>query len=156
MRGLTPRQRDYNLQEKLNDMLKNADFSNVTLTPADDLSLPMKLTAQFASSDYPSPRTGFPVDSYFAAPNRNRPLEINNGQKLHLIQTIDSPDPMDTTPPTPYDQKVAGIEAMVSYQSHDGGQSRTAELIIDNPVVAPADYAKVRQMLREWNDWLSP
>ena len=89
MRGLSPMQRDFILQTALTRELNNADFSQLTLTPADDLSIPLSMEARVTASSVPSPRPGFDVDSYFATPQRNRPLLINNGQKLHLNQTLE-------------------------------------------------------------------
>jgi len=164
MRGRSPRQRDFVLQTQLVKLLSNADFSKLELTPADDLSIPLCLTAQVSAvaRPLPQPLSGFDVDAYFAPPERNRPLLINNGQKLHLVQTVetfyahDGPRPI-IDPDAPFDQHVAGVHAMVKLEHATGdGWIRTAELTIDQPLIAQTDYVAVRQMLREWNQYLSP
>jgi hypothetical protein len=162
MRGLTPRQRDLVLQTELIRQLEYADFSSLDLTPADDLSIPLKMTAQVDVASTPSPRPSFDIDTYFAPPERNRPLLINNGQRLHLIQTVDlsyAPDGgINLADPPPFDQQMAGIHATILWKGStgDGIWSRTAELTIDRPLVAQADYAAVRRMLRNWTQQLTP
>jgi len=163
IRGRSPRQRDFILQTELTRQLPNADFTKLDLTPADDLSIPMRLDSEVNVPAFPlpSPRAGIDVASYFAAPERNRPLLINNGQKLHLSQTVetaflhDGPHPV-VHPGPPFDQTVAGIHATIKLeQTAGGGWNRTAELTVDQPEVAAADYAAVRKMLRDWTDQLS-
>jgi len=159
VRGRSPHQKDYVLQTELTRQLPNADFSDLKLTPADDLSMPMSLdaTINVPSGKPYLPRTGFDVASYFATPERNRPLLINNGQKMHLLQVVtllgSGRGPVD--PAAPYDQKAAGIEAKIAWQVQGDDLVRTAELIVDQPLIAPADYVTVRKMLREWTDQLS-
>jgi len=159
VRGRSPRQRDFILQTELTRQLPNADFTKLNLTPADDLSIPMKLEAEFSASSDQShpPRTGFDIATYFPTPERNRPLLINNGQKMHLIQTVNllgkGKGPID--PPAPFDQKVAGIEAKIAWQQKGDDYVRTAELTVDQPLVASTDYVAVRKMLRDWTEQLS-
>jgi len=82
-------------------------------------------------------------------------LEINNGQKLHLIQTVTLLSKKPINPPALYDQKAAGIEAKVSWQAQGTDYVRIAELTVDQPLVAPSDYPAVRKILREWSAQLS-
>ncbi|MCE0521987.1 MAG: DUF3857 domain-containing transglutaminase family protein [Methylacidiphilales bacterium] len=160
VRGRTPRQRDFILQTALARQLPDADFTGINLTPADDLSIPLKMEARVAAPSKPSPLPAFHVNDYFAPPERNRPLLINNGQKLHLIQTVNltyaQAGDASRADPAPFDQQVAGIHATITWKgsARNGVLSRTAELTIDQPEVAQADYAAVRQMLRNWNNQL--
>jgi hypothetical protein len=160
VRGLTPLQREAALQKELVKLLPNADFTKLDLTPADDLAQPMQLLAQFNVSPErePHPLPGFDVGDYFASPQRDRPLLINNGQKLHLKQTMELTYRDNSLAPSPpsFDQQAAGIHATVSWKSN-GPQSwtRTAELTIDQPEVSQADYVPVRMMLRNWIEHLS-
>ena len=161
VRGLTPHQRDFALQKELAKLLPNADFTKLDLTPADDLAQPLQLQAQFDVLPEPAPHPlpGFDVGDYFASPQRDRPLLINNGQKLHLKQTVEltySRDNPVASSPASFDQQAAGIHASVSWQP-TGSQSwtRTAELTIDQPEVSQADYVPVRMMLRNWIEHLS-
>ncbi len=173
LRGLTPRQRDFILQGELARRLSHADFSGIALTPVDDLSIPLTMDAQVATSSMPDPLPAFDVDAYFAPPERNRPLLINNGQKFHLTQTVSYviySHGHEPEPPNPecFDQTIAGIHATVLWKGEgkakgDGGDSswssrwtRTAELTVDQPLVAQADYVAVRHMLRDWTDHLKP
>ncbi len=162
VRGLSPHQRDYVLQKELGKLLPTADFTKLNLTAADDLSLPMRLDAQVKvpTASEPHPLPDFDISSYFASPERDRPLLINNGQKLHLIQTVELTyahySPLAKDPP-PFDQQTAGIHATISWQiKGDQSWTRTAELTIDQPEVAQTDYVPVRQMLRSWSQQLSP
>ncbi len=161
VRGLSPHQRDFVLQTKLVQQLPNADFTRLDLTPADDLSQPMQLNAQLdiSAAAEPRPLPGFDVGAYFPAPQRDRPLLINNGQKVHLLQTVEvtyAGNHAALGDPPPFDQQVAGIHATISWRLQ-GNQSwtRTAELTIDQPLVAQADYVAVRALLRNWMDHLS-
>jgi len=160
VRGRSPRQRDYMLQAALSKQLDSGDFTGLKLTPADDFSIPMQLTAQVSApaSPTPSPITGFDVAEYFAAPDRNRPLLINNGQKLHILQVVESPTGSSVpSERSPFDQQVAGIHATVSWKpgTDHATLTRTAELTVDQPLVAPTDYVAVRKMLRDWTAQLS-
>jgi hypothetical protein len=162
VRGLTPRQRDFILQTVLARQLPGADFTQLNLSPADDLSTPLQMDAKVSVAKVPLPTllTGFDINACFAAPERNRPLLINNGQKMHLVQTLDltsAHDKLtDAMDPPPFDQQIAGIHATVSWtQKGTNAWRRTAELDIDQPLVAQADYVAVRRMLRDWTDHLS-
>ncbi len=160
VRGLTPRQRDFTLQAEFAKQLADADFSRIDLTPADDLSVPLHLTAKVDSDSgtVPRPLTSFDVNGYFAPPERNRPLLINNGQKLRLTQTVEFVYAKSDTAqdPPPFDRQTAGIHATIVWKSTaDHVLDRTAELTIDQPLVAQSDYPAVRRMLRDWNDQLS-
>ncbi len=159
VRGLTPHQRDYAVQKELAKLLPNADFTELNLTPADDLTQPMQLQARVNVSPAPHPLPSFDVGDYFASAQRDRPLLINNGQKLHLKQTMEltcnPANPIAQSPPL-FDQQVAGIHATVSWQSKGNlTWTRTAELTVDQPEVSQADYVPVRMMLRNWIEHLS-
>jgi len=157
VRGLSPRQRDFVFQTELAKQLDNADFSNLHLSPVDDLSIPLHRDVQVSSPAAPFPRTGFPVETYFAPPERDRPLLLNNGQKLRLTQTViliyDHGDP--PTGPAPFKAEAAGLHAAASWKcirAHTW--QREAELEITEPLVPQTDYVAVRHMLRNWNDYL--
>jgi len=162
VRGLSPRQRDFVLQTELTKQLPGADFNKLDLTPADDLSVPMRLDAQVSVPIVPVLMLpiGYDIIAYFAAPERNRALLINNGQKLHLIQTVNltcaHPQFADAVGPFPFDQQAAGLHATILWKRTGNSSTwvRTAELTIDQPLVAQADYVPVRQMLRSWTQHL--
>jgi hypothetical protein len=162
VRGLSPRQRDFVLQTELTKQLPSADFTKIDLTPVDDLSVPLQMDAQVFVPMAPLLMLpiGFHVNDYFAATERNHPLLINNGQKLHLIQTVNltyaHPEMADTVGPLPFDQQAAGIHATIRWKRTGTGGNwiRTAELTIDQPLVAQADYIPVRQILLRWNEHL--
>ena len=159
VRGQSPRQRDFTLQAALNRQLDNADFTGLDLTPADDLSIPLRLSAQIETPAAPNPRPGFDVESYFAPPARDRPLLLNNGQPLHLTQTVeltyDHGDPAQA--PSPFDATVGGLHARTAWvRVGDHAWRRTAELDVTAPLVGQADYAGVRHLLREWIAQLAP
>lgn len=161
MRGLTPRQRDYLLQKWLMKEQPEGDFTGLKITSADDLSVPMKLNAQVACNKgkdgaFPWPRPSFDLEVLFAAPERNRPLLINNGQKLHLIQTVDVSGLPAEKAFSGFDQTVAGVRASITWKLSNGHNlTRVAELTMEQPLVAQADYAAVRRMLLDWENRLS-
>jgi hypothetical protein len=156
-RGLSPRQRDFILQKELVRQLGNADFTGIDLTPVDDLSIPLCLHARVATviTPPPSPRPGFDVDTYFAPPERDHPLLINNGQKLHLLQTVKWSDSSTAGQYAPFDQQSGGIHATIKWERMGQTLTRNAELTIEQPLVAQADYSAVRHLLRDWTDRLS-
>jgi transglutaminase-like putative cysteine protease len=163
VRGQTPLQRDFILQTTLNRQLESADFTGLNLTPADDLSVPLRLDAQVDvqadAPTAPSPRPGFAVETFFAPPTRDRPLLLNNGQKLHLTQTLElvyqHGDPAEV--PAPFDETAGGLHAKTTWERvGDHTWHRTAELDVDEPLVAQANYVAVRHMLRNWLDHLTP
>jgi hypothetical protein len=158
VRGLSPQQRDYVLQTELAKQLDNADFTGLSLTPADDLSIPLQMSAQVSVPFVPSPRSGFDIATDFAPPQRNQPLLINNGQKLHLKQTLEltykASDPGYA--PAPFHAEAGGIRTSATWErTGDHSWRRTAELSVDNPLVSQADYPSVRRMLRNWTDNLT-
>jgi hypothetical protein len=95
------------------------------------------------------------VGACFAPPERNRPLLINNGQKLKVTQTVELAynhgEPAD--PPAAFQAEAGGLRATVTWErTGDHAWRRTAGLVVENPLVSQADYASVRRMLREWTD----
>jgi hypothetical protein len=76
---------------------------------------------------------------------------------LHVLQTVEWSNTAAAQERASFDQQVAGIHATVTWKQ-SGGQTllRTAELTIDQPLVAQADYSAVRLMLRNWTSRLSP
>jgi hypothetical protein len=162
VRGLFPRQRDFVLQTELAKQLPNADFTGLALPPADDFSVPMRLEARVSLPT--DPRSLLPIgmdlNAYFAAPERNRPLLLNNGQKLRLVQTVNlactSTKFADTISLSPFDQQAAGLHATILWKRAGSSSNwvRVAELTIDQPQIAQADYAPVRRMLRSWTEHL--
>ena len=158
VRGLTPRQRDFALQNFLARQLPDADFSQLDLTAADDLAKPLQLKAAVQLGAPAYPLSAFDSTEYFAAATRNRPLLLNNGQKLNLVQTIDviyqQNAPVD--PPAPFHAEAAGIRVSAEWQKvDDHTYRRTAKLDVEQPLVAAADYASVRDLLRQWTRYLS-
>jgi hypothetical protein len=158
VRGLTPRQRDFDLQAMLMRQMPDADFSQLDLTAADDLSTPLKLATTLQLPALAYPPTAFDAASYFAPPARNRPLLLNNGQKLHVIQTMQVAyrHGAPAQVPAPFEGESAGFHATAQWkQVDDHTFQRTAELEVTQPLVAAADYPAVRQLLRSWTHYLS-
>jgi hypothetical protein len=158
MRGLSPKQRDFALQEMLARQIPSADFGPLNLTPADDLAVPLKLTSALHLGAIAYPLPAFNTGQYFTASERDRPLLLNDGQNLHLIQTLDviyqqhAPDP--TLPA--FAANAAGIEAAAQWQRVDDHTlRRSAELTVSRPQVAAADYGAVRDLLRKFNLYLA-
>jgi hypothetical protein len=154
LRGLSPLQRNFALASEWGKQLPNSDFTEFAASPVDDLTQPMQVKAAVSSAYPPTPAPGFDVASYFASRERNRSLLINNGQKLHLVQTLDFPDAPDAASlpnKSPLDLQTAGIHATIKWD-HTGDHTwrRTAELTVDQPLVAQADYPGVRGMLLAW------
>ncbi|MEI9998683.1 MAG: hypothetical protein WDO13_05705 [Verrucomicrobiota bacterium] len=120
--------------------------------------MPLKLTGAVQLGGLALPRPAFDTTPYFAAPERNRPLLINNGQNVHLTQVVDivyhTGAPAD--PPAPFDRQAAGVHATAKWERVDDHTvRRTASVEVTQPLVASADYVPVRQLLRDWDHALS-
>ena len=73
-------------------------------------------------------------------------------QTVELVYAANDPG---LDPPS-FDRQMAGIHATVTWKrTSDRAWTRTAELSIDQPLVAQADYVGVRGMLRDWTDHLA-
>lgn len=153
LRGLSPRQRDFQLQGMLSEQLARADFSEVKVTPVDDLSIPVAATGKVASAALPLPNFPFDVNTYFSSTTRNRPLVMDNGHKFQYTQTVEwsYKEGAPASLPPPFKAESAGIRVSVEWSSA-GGKSvrRVAALEVDQPTVASSDYVPVRKMLHGW------
>ncbi len=158
MRGLTPQQRDFALQAMLARQIPSADFGQLNLTPTDDLTIPLKLTGAVHLAGVAYPLSGFNTAQYFVAADRDRPLLINDGQAMHLTQTVDvvyQQHAPDSALPD-FAAQAGGVQATAKWQRVDDHTlRRSAEITISKPQVATSDYSAVRDLLRRWNLYLS-
>jgi hypothetical protein len=158
-RGRSPLQRDFLLQEQLLRQLNTADFTDFQLSPADDLATPLHLSARLENPEVPHPRPAFEPTTYFGPTARNRPLFLNDGQRLQDNQTVEwsfagpAPAPL----PAPFHGEKAGVEVSAEWQRVDDRTWRlTSQLEVKQPTIAVADYAGVRALLRDWIHHLTP
>lgn len=157
MRGLSPQQRDFALQSLLARQFPSADFHQLNLSPTDDLTIPLKLTGAVHLGGQAYPLSAFNSAQYFVASDRNRPLLMNDGQALHLTQTVDVVYQQHAPDPAPaFTAQAGGIQATAKWQRVDDHTlRRSAEITVTKPLVATADYSAVRDLLRRWDLYLA-
>jgi transglutaminase-like putative cysteine protease len=155
VRGLSPRQRDFVLQSVLERELGGSDFLDLDLTAADDLARPLELSARVLSRSRPRPVAGAAIGASVAPPTRNRPLLLGDGQRLHLIQTLEvtgadgSPGALGA-----FEQTAVGVKARCTWeQVSPGVWRRTSELVVSQPRVATSDYTAVRLVIQAWRQY---
>jgi len=152
-RGLTPNQRITQLYQLVGDLWQNGDFSKGTLSDASALGKEMELRAEASAPMGILPRITFPGLEAFSAPERNRPMRLNDGQPLTLAQTLrlhySANAPTDLPPELR--TEVEGRKLSVIWERKDDHTlTRKALLEISQPLIEAKDYPELRHSIREW------
>lgn len=152
--GLTPAQRRHVISASISALWPDSDASGVRVSDVSSLGETVKVEAQVASSDSRLPLPDFPWLRGFSAPERDRPLQINDGQPFTTRQTVRltyidaAPQPQ----PSPLALSVGGQNLTVTWKQIDAHTiERTAMVEIKKPVISPAEYTEVRKALHTWN-----
>ena len=150
-RGLTPAQRQSRIHQMLSELWNGGDFSNGLAGDTSALGQPMSVRAEVLASAGTLPGLTTPEFEIFSAPERPRPLWLNDGQPMVLQQTVRLRQGGPETLPPPFQAEAAGEKLSVVWKRDgDGSIVRTARLDLLQPVVATADYAPLRRAIREW------
>lgn len=150
--GLSPKQREERIYESLSQLAPLAEFSKIGVSDTSDLRKPVEMRAEFqAQAPLPSPE--FSWLALFDAPERDRPLLMNDGQQFAIEQTVRMPagavSPGQLA--AVYDSEVAGEKMTVKWNKVDDKTiERIVRIAVKQPLVAAADYAALRKALREW------
>jgi hypothetical protein len=150
--GLSPKQRGGRIYETLSRLDPLAEFSKIGVSDTSDLRKPVEMHAEFeAQTPLPSPE--FSWLSIFDAPERDRPLLMNDGQQFAIEQTVRMPagaiSPEQSA--VNYDSETAGEKMTVKWNKVDDKTiERIVRIEVKQPMVAAADYAALRKALREW------
>lgn len=153
LRALSPAQRRHFLYQQLGGAWPGGDFRDAEISGVSELRESIELHAQVSRPAGDLPRPDFPWLGAFSAPERPRPLLLNDGQPCAGTQTIrlhfarNAPANL----PPPVETSVAGEKLSVMWRQIDGRTiERVAKAELLNPLVAAADYAKVRAAVRQW------
>jgi hypothetical protein len=154
----SPALRAFALHQQLAALLPDATFENVTLTNLDDLAQPVGLTATFCDfADSAAPRPAPALAAALAAPTRDRPIALNDGQPLRYTQIVrrvttqTAPDLEDDPPHSP--MRIGENTFTQSFSRPDDHTVlNTAVLDLNTPVVSSADYPAFVQAFRMWRE----
>ena len=153
-RGMGPGQQKDGIYHLLAELWPNGDFKDPALSDVADMHQPAQLRARVSSDGARLPLAEFPWAGVFSAPGRDRPLWLNDGQPFTGTQTLrlHYAGALPATLPEPVKTEVAGQTLSIVWRRID---DQTAERVvraeIQRPMVATADYAALRQALRQWS-----
>ncbi len=153
-RGTGPGQQQDHIYSLLADLWPGGDFKEPALSDVADMRQPAQLRARVSAVGGRLPRPDFPWATVFSAPERNRPVWLNDGQPFTGMQTVrlHYTGKAPAALPAPVKTEVAGQTLSIAWQwIDDKTTERVARVEIGRPIVATADYAAVRQALRQWN-----
>lgn len=152
-RELTPAQRTTQLYSLVSGLWQAGDFSKATLSDASTLGKEMELWAEAAGPNGLLPRIASKDLDLFSAPERDRPVRLNDGQPMRLVQTVKlhyrgaAPAHL----PTPIRTEAQGHKLSVAWERSDEHTIiRKAQLEFTQPQVETKDYAALRHSIREW------
>jgi transglutaminase-like putative cysteine protease len=152
---MTPQQRSFAFHQKLDALESDAEFDALEYSDISDLALPVELKSRWKSERTPVFKPGFRFLPFFAAPTRNRPLEINDDQPITYRQTVRLLNaPKGELPP---ETRLEAAGETMSIQYHwiePNTLERVATCEIREPRVAADKYAELRSALRKWNQQL--
>ncbi|WP_153811405.1 DUF3857 domain-containing protein [Terrimicrobium sacchariphilum] len=151
--GLTPAQRRQVVCASVSTLWPGSDTTGAEISNVSALGKTVKVEARVASSDSKLPLPDFPWLQGFSAPERDRPLQINDGQPFTTRQTVrlTYPDSAPQSLPPPLILSAGGQNLAVTWKQIDAHTiERTAMVEIRKPVISPAEYAEVRKALRTW------
>jgi len=118
--GLSPKQREERIYETLSRLDPLGEFSKIGVSDTSDLRRPVEMHAEFQTQT-PLPSPEFSWLAIFDAPERDRPLLMNDGQQFAIEQTVRmpagavSPDQLAAA----YDSEVAGEKMIVKWNKVD-------------------------------------
>ena len=147
--SLGPKQRVYLLTQQIGQQVPLADLTSIQVAQPADLATPMDLRAEFFSPSPALPSPSLPFLEAFGALERDRPVEINDGQPFRYEQIIRSKTALPSNQ-TNFDFDEAGVKLGLRYETVDGMPTRIATCEISNSLIHPEAYHTVRSALRQW------
>ena len=152
-RGLSPNQRDLEIHRMLSELWREAEFTRAAVSDVDALDTSLTVSADVTAQSGRLPQMDNQWLGAFAAPTRDRPLWLNDGQPLVLTQTVRmnyAKAAPELLPPA-FSQIVCGQKLSVTWE-RQGSQTvvRTARFELSQPLVATSDYKELRAAIRNW------
>jgi len=170
LRPLTPIQRIHWLQTYFSNLSNDMEFSDLTLSDLSNLEVPLAVTIEVQTpppaqpfgpehplASAPAFPPGLPLLEAVAAPQRDRPFLVNDGQLLHYEQhiTLTFNHPVDL-PAVQTKSDDAHAKSAIAYSRPDPHTVvRNTALDIFSPLVPTSDYAKFRRDLLDWRHALT-
>jgi hypothetical protein len=154
-RQLSPAQRREQMYEDLTHLWPSGDLSDATISDVSELRDGVEIKAKAlngTSNGVAFPQPAFPWLRVFSAPQRDRPLLLNDGQRFAGTQVVrlHFAKPIQGNLPAPIDTQIAGEKFQVEWQkADDHTEVRTVKAVFDNATVAPDDYQEVRKGVRQ-------
>ncbi len=152
--GLSPAQRRDAISSAISKLWPDSDTSQARVSDVSSLTEAVKVQSQVVSAGTLLPLPDFPWLKGFSAPDRDRPLQINDGQPFMTRQTVrltytgEAPSPL----PAPLALSVAGQNLTVTWKQIDAHTvERTATAEIKKPIISATEYAEIRKALHAWN-----
>jgi hypothetical protein len=151
-RDLSPAQRRVALDRMLGDLWPAADFTDGRVSDVSALSADAELRARLTAPDG-LPTLDPPGFEIFSAPDRDRPLWLNDAQPLVLEQTVTLhyAKAAPAALPEPWSAEAAGEKLGVRWEKIDARTlRRIARVELPRPIVPASDYAALRRAVRGW------
>jgi transglutaminase-like putative cysteine protease len=156
LKGRTPAQRQFLLQEDLTEEALGVDFTTVAVSDVTDLSVPLHLTANVTGRDLACRVLGSKLLTQMAPPVRNRALVLNDGQPLEAMRKVRLVFAKPVPAPARKELKSVvwdGCGLQLDYQQRwldERTCERVEKIALTKPVIASRDYASVRVGLQQW------
>ncbi|MEA3188984.1 MAG: hypothetical protein QOD99_2814 [Chthoniobacter sp.] len=157
-RGLTPMQRQARVYQIASELLPAGDFADARVSDVASLGEAVGLTARLENSGPRLPEVNLPWFEAFAAPARDRPLLLNDGQPLAGAQmlrlTFANGAPAKL--PEPFSVASAAEKLTVQWRWVDTKTAeRVARVEFKQPMISSEEYQRVRRALLAWKTALA-
>jgi hypothetical protein len=153
-RGSSPQQRQLQVHRIVSPLWPGADFAAAAVTDVSSMQEPVAVKAAVTFPSASLPVASFPWMELFAAPERDRPLLLNDGHPCQGAQTLRLRHAAaPATVPADWSAEAGGAKFSVKWQRIDPATiERRASVEIANATIAPGDYVAVRRALRDWSE----
>jgi hypothetical protein len=153
LRDLSPAQRRMEISQLVESLWPGADFAEGRVSDLSALSAEAEIFARATTTDNALPGLNPPGADVFSAPERDRPLWLDDAQPLVLEQTVTlryaKAAPAEL--PKPWSAEAAGEKFSVHWEKADSRTlRRVARLELAQPIVPASDYAALRRAVRDW------
>jgi hypothetical protein len=152
-RGLTPLQRRARVYDMAGRMCAAGDFADAAVSDVASLHEAIDLSARLRASSGDLPGVELPWLDVFAAPDRDRPVLLNDGQTLAATQTLRLSFPKGAPKeiPASFASETSGEKFSVAWSRPDANSlERTASVAFNQPSISTAQYGGVRRAVLAW------
>lgn len=151
--SLTPAQRDVAVHALLARLWEPAEFSQGRVSDTSTLAQGMEVRAEVSGPDGVLPRPEVPGLEIFSAPERNRPLWLNDAQPMAFTQivTLSYAKAVPKTLPDPWQAEAAGQKLGITWERVDDRTVRRVSRVeLPQPIVPAEQYGDLRAAVRKW------